>query len=163
MAARAGGVLALDLSARTGWAYGHDHEAPAAHGVWKLGDTSSLGARASLLAGGLQDAIMLLQPRLVILEAPLPLPAQNHMTSARSQLGLAVVAEMVCHEQAVPAEEASAQDARKLVLGKSRGWDKDAILAWCKREGWAPVDHNDADAMVLLRYRLILGRMRVMA
>ena len=34
-AAVTGGVLALDLSTRTGWAYSHDFQAPA-HGVWVL-------------------------------------------------------------------------------------------------------------------------------
>lgn len=161
MGAAPGGVLALDLSLRTGWAYGHDHAAPV-HGVWVLGKTADLGAVFSGLAGELQDAIAVLAPSVVLMEAPLPPQAQTAAISARLQFGLAAVTEMICHEAGVPCEEERAQTVRKLVLGHSRV-EKQDIMDWCGAEGYRPAEHNDGDALVLLRYRHIIGRSRVMA
>jgi len=157
-----GGLLALDLSTRVGWAYGADFSAPA-HGIWELsGGGTSLGARCSALAERLEDAIAVLQPGLVILEAPLPPKAQTAMNSARIQFGLAAVAEMICEEQHVRVEEEKADTVRGFILGRARP-QKPEIVAWCKAQGWSPVDHNDGDALMLWRYRHILGRSRVMA
>ena len=161
MDARPGGILALDLSTRAGWAYGHDFAAPA-HGVWALGKMAELGRCLSCLAGEMEDAIRVMQPKLVIMEAPLPPQAQTAASTARLQFGLAAVCEMVCYEQGVECEEERAAQVRKLVLGRGRP-DKDAIVAWCRDQGWSPAEHNDADALVLLRCGHTLGRSRVMA
>lgn len=154
-------VLALDLSTRVGWAVGRDFEAPA-HGVWVLPRMADLGACFSALAASLEDAIAVMRPDTVIMEAPLPPQAQTAMNTARLQFGLAAVTEMICHEREVPCEEAAAYEVRKLVMGKARV-EKDAVVAWCRAQGWSPAEHNDADAMALLRYRHTLFRSRVMA
>lgn len=161
MGGRPGGVLALDLSTRTGWAYGHVGERPD-HGVWVLPKTTDLGARCSALAASLEDAIKVMAPDRVCLEAPLPPQAQTAMASARLQFGLAAVAEMVCHEQGVLCDEARAFEVRKLVFGKARV-DKSVVISWCHQQGWQPADDNAADALALLRYRHLLARMRVTA
>lgn len=154
-------VLALDLSTRTGFAIGRDFEMPR-HGVWVLPSMSRLGASLSALAGSLEDALATMKPDLVIIESPLPPQAQTHANVARLLLGLAAVAEMICHEQSVPIEEAGAWEARKLVLGKARV-SKEAVMAWCHAQNWKPSDDNAGDALLLLRYRHILGRSRIMA
>lgn len=154
-------VLALDLARRVGWACGADYETPVS-GVWVLPPHGDLGARCSALAASLEDAIAVMSPDLVILEAPLPPQAQTAMNSARLQFGLAAVAEMISVERGVPCEEAPAWEVRKLVLGKARV-EKEAVVAWCRAQGWRPADHNEADSLVLLRYRHLLSRSRVTA
>lgn len=154
-------ILALDLSTRTGWALGRDYESPI-HGVWVLPRMSDLGACLSALAGQLEDAIQVFHPDLVIMEAPLPPQAQTAASTARLLLGLAGVTEMICQEQGVPCEEERADTVRKVVMGSARQ-DKAAIIAWCRAQTWRPAEDNDADALVLLRYRQILSRSRVTA
>lgn len=151
-------ILALDLSSRTGWARSRDFEAPR-HGVWRL--DGGLGRRCSALASALEDELAF-APDLMILEAPLPAQAQGSTDTARAQFGLAAIAEMIAHERGVKCEEAASYEVRKRVMGSARQ-DKDAVVAWCRAQGWTPRDHNDADALALLRYRHILARSKVMA
>lgn len=155
-------MLALDLSTRTGWALGRDQEAPR-HGVWELSPhDNSLGARFSALAASLEDALAVMAPDLVVMEAPLPPQAQTAMYTARLQFGLAAVSEMICSERSVSIEEARADEVRSLVMGRARP-GKEAIVAWCRTQGWSPAEDNDADALALLRYRHLLFRSRVTA
>lgn len=155
-------VLALDLSTKCGWAVGRDFEAPR-YGTWILPtEHGGIGKRMSAFAASLEDAIQVMQPELVIVEAPLPPQAQTAMASARIQFGLAAVAEMIALEQSVECEEARADDVRKLVFGRSR-LPKEQIVQWCRDQGWSPPDDNAADALALLRYRHILARSTVMA
>ena len=145
-------VLALDLSTRTGWAFGSAGSGPV-HGVWLLGKMSEGGRVFSCLMASLQDAIAVHQPDLVIMEAPLPPQAQTAANTARLQFGLAAHVETVCFEHGVRLEEERAGDVRRAVLGTFRA-DKSTIIEWCQRQGWTPAEDNDADALVLLRYRL---------
>ena len=154
-------ILSLDLSLSVGWAFGADHETPL-HGVWTLGKSANLGRVLSGLAGELQDAIAVHRPDVIILEAPLPAQRQASTLVARIQFGLAAVAEMIAHEQDVLCEEERADIVRKMVLGKPRV-DKQTVIEWCRAQGWKPATDHDADALVLLRYRHILGRTKVMA
>lgn len=158
---RAVGILSLDLSTRVGWAYGRGFDRPL-HGVWKLGKTDDMGRLFSGFAGELESAIAVHAPDLVIMEAPLPPQAQTAMLSARVQFGLAAVCEMICKEKGVRCEEEKADVVRKMVLGRPRV-PKEAVVEWCREQGWQPADHNDADALALLRYRQILARGRVTA
>lgn len=154
-------VLGLDLSTRTGWALGRDFEKPR-HGVWLLGKMTDMGRCLSCLAGELEDALTVFRPALVIVEAPLPPQAQTAMSTARLQFGLAGVAQMVCYEADTRCEDVRADEVRKLVLGRPRA-EKGAIIKWCRAQGWDPAEDNDADALMLLRYRHTLARSKVMA
>ena len=142
---RAVGILSLDLSLRVGWAYGRGFDRPL-HGVWALGKT----------------AIAVHSPDLIIMEAPLPPQAQTAAISARLQFGLAAICEMIASERGVRCEEEAAHVVRKLVFGRARV-EKETVVQWCREQGWQPADHNDADALALLRYRQILARGRVTA
>ena len=164
-------ILALDLSTRTGHACGRDRGAVTS-GVWKLGGMKQhgVGHCCSALAAALGDAIHREAPDLVIYESPLIPERQTRGDVARLLYGLCAVVEMVCLECGMPreaCEEATADEARKLVLGRvmrgSSGWIKDAVTAWAMSQGYSPYDDNEADALLLLRYRQILGRGRVMA
>ena len=150
-------VLALDLSTRVGWAYGGRTVKPA-YGVWMLGD-GGLGRRCSCLANELEGAIQLFRPDLIILEAPLPAQRQASTHVARIQFGLAAVAEMIAHEWDVKCEEERAETVRGALFGKARV-DKDRVMAWAKDQGHRPPDHNAADAIALMTYRLTLEAKR---
>lgn len=81
---------------------------------------------------------------------------------ARLLVGLAAVTEMIAFERKVPCSEEFPNNARKLVLGTA-GVKKEGIMSWCRYQGFTPQDDNAADAILLLRYKHLLGRMRIMA
>ena len=64
--------------------------------------------------------------------------------------------ELVCYRRDVRVRQATASEARSKILGRSRwqakGEAKDAILEWCREQGFDFMDHNIADAYVLWRY-----------
>lgn len=155
-------VLALDLSTHVGWALGRDFETPLC-GVWTLGKmVTGLGRIASSLAGELEGTIQVHRPDALIFEAPLPQQKRDTQEIARLLIGLALVTEMICHEQGVPCTEEFPKTARQLVLGNGNV-SKDQIVNWCWSMGWSPADDNAADALLLLRYKHTLDRTRIMA
>lgn len=156
-------ILALDLSLNTGWAQIHT-TGRICHGVWELPRLrSGLGKCLSALADKLEQTLVM-APMEVIYESPLSLGALVMATGeqqVRLIYGLCAVVEMIAHEQGVPVTEASADDARKKVLGmrrpaKGRDAIKRTVIQWCRASGFDPYDDNDADALVLLHYRLML-------
>ena len=155
-------ILSLDLSTKCGWALGRDFETPT-HGVWTLGKMhTGLGRIFSCLADCLEDTIRVHQPDHCIFEAPLPQQKRDTQAIARLLIGLAAVAEMICHEGGVPCCEEFPKNARQLVLGTGNA-TKEQIVGWCWRQGWQPSDDNAADALLLLRYKHTLDRTRIMA
>ena len=158
-------TLALDISTHCGWALGRDgDERPVlCYGTFDLGRMANgLGRIASCLAGSIGDTITLYSPVQCIIEAPLPQQKHDTQQIARLLIGLALVAEMVCFEYGVTCTEEFPGNARKLVLGTANV-KKDGIISWCRSQGWDPPDDNAADALLLLRYKHLLGRMRIMA
>ena len=147
---RHGGILTLDLATTSGWAYGHASARltrPAAFGAWNLGKGTS-PARWAALADQLGEHMSLLQPSLVVFEAPLPPQAQTQANIARLLWGLCTVAELICHRRSIECREQSAVQPRKTLIGKARP-DKDEIVHWCRGRGLEITDHNAADAVVL--------------
>lgn len=162
--------LALDLSTKTGWALGRSGQnSPPLYGRWVLPRRPTLikrdlqiGYRMSCLAAQLTDAIAIHQPTRVVFEAPL------HIADGSSRLliNLAGVVEMICDEHDLPCEEANISSVRLLVLGSGRLAARDKterVMGFCRDQGWAPVDDNVADALILLRYLQIMRRARVTA
>ena len=146
-----GGVLTLDLAARTGWAYGHaGAPAPRGYGVWDIGSAARGGHGAVLatLADWLGDAFKLYRPSLVVMEAPLPPQAQTHANTARLLLGYCSVVELICYRWSILLREQGARDVRLRTIGKSR-LEKPEIVQWCRGRGIDVTDHNAADAIVL--------------
>ena len=147
----AGGVLALDLASHTGWAYGVSGVRPLS-GVWHLPSITSGGATGAALIDRLTDVIQGMRPALIVCEAPLPPQAQTAMSTARLQFGLAFAVELVGHWFDVTVREEKADVVRMAMLGRSRfpkGTTKDAVMAWCREQGWQPPEHNAADACLL--------------
>lgn len=171
------GILALDLGIKSGWAYGIPGEQPR-YGLWNLGAENSLGRRNSILMNFIADFCTVSRPELIIFESPIA----KMQTSARSLIYLAGATETAAEEEGVPVKEELPQTARKLVLGRGAffvtGPDgratKDArgkkisdtkpnVMAWARGQGWDPLTHDVADALLLLEYAHVLRRSRTTA
>lgn len=150
MAYRRTGVLALDVALSVGWAFGLPGTKPLC-GVWTLPSAADPGKRYAALGNELADALMLHQPRLVLMEAPLV----RQDNSARLLLGLTAHVESTCWRWDVECREAHSATVRKAVLGRGtfpKGEAKPAVLAFCAAQGWEVPTHDAADACVLLTY-----------
>lgn len=157
----AGGILALDLSLSTGWAYGCAEDASPVSGYWVLPPTArGLGACYVALENELEDAIHLHRPALVAVEAPL---VWKRQTSAELLLGLANIAEACCWRWDVECRKQSVESVRTAVIGTSRfpkGEAKTYVLDWCRRRGWDLDNDDEADARVLWQHNATLIRNR---
>jgi hypothetical protein len=158
--ARPGGILALDLSLSTGWAYGQLGEKPN-WGRWSLGRVAEGGAVFARLEDEIDDAIRLHRPRALIYEAPLPANRQNDNTTAKLLLGLPAVVELIAYRHRIECFWQNAIQARSKVLGKApRGKSQDikpVIMAWAKARGWDTHGQDDAaDALLLLVYATVI-------
>jgi Holliday junction resolvasome RuvABC endonuclease subunit len=159
-----GGVLALDLATRSGWAYG-DHEQQPDHGTWLLPNEGPYGRRYVALENEMEDAIALHRPRFIAIEAALVIADR----ASELLLGLAAHAQSTAYRASVDCKLVRVDDAREAVLGRGRfpsGTAKLHVMNWCRAEGYDPGDDNAGDALVLLRYtlmRLVPRRRRVAA
>jgi Holliday junction resolvasome RuvABC endonuclease subunit len=155
-----GGILALDLASRTGWAYGPATarlRRPEAFGYWQLGSASVHLARPwADLGDMLAPALDLYKPSLVVMEAPLPPSAHKHTRTARLLLGYCTVAELVCYRRKIQCKEQDASTVRKRLIGKGRP-SKEEIVDWCRARGLEIHDHNAADAVVLWYFAAALA------
>lgn len=153
-----GGLLTLDLSTRTGWAYGTPKAAALpAYGTWLLGSSSSnLGRPWAALGDALGAFLAVNKPSRVIFEAPLPAMRQKQERIARLLIGMAVITELICFRRDVRCQEQSAMKPRQTLMGTARP-KKDEIVAWCRNQGSTVVDDNAADAIVLWLYAATLS------
>lgn len=149
-----GGILALDLSSRTGWAYGGKEDAAPLCGVWVLAP-GELGKMLASFENELEDAIVFHKPSLIMVEAPLPPTAVSNANVWRQQLGLAALAEATAYRHDIRFREMAASTIRREILGTARfpnGNAKTAVLTHCQNRGWPVPDHNAADACVTWEY-----------
>lgn len=157
-----GGILALDLSLSTGWAYGGMNDLEPISGTWLLradGDTErEAGKWFAALDNEVADAIDIFQPSEVIMEAPL---GSKRQTSARVLLGLACHAESCCYRKSVSISEQHVQTVRLDVLGCGRfpkGQAKAYVAAWVRLQGWEVETDDEADARVVWCFGQMIGR-----
>jgi hypothetical protein len=159
-----GGTLTLDLSSHVGWAYGTGGPIPDSYGLWQLPQPTR-GGRFNAFRSRLEDFIDQWAPSEILMEAPLPLPAQNNAGSARQQYGLAAYVEGECAQARIPVLERNVDDVRRLLIGRSRsrrgtgGPDlfgrpiqqgiKDMVIAYVRSLGLPVHDDNVADAIAL--------------
>jgi len=151
-----GGVLALDLATAVGWAYGLPELREPMFGTWWLPKIGGFGGRLASFENALIPFLEEHQPRVVVCEAPLPLPAQNDMRVCRQQLGLSAIAYKEAYRASAAAEEIDAITVRMAILGFARprnGKIKEAVTAWCHSRGWRVPDHNAADACMIWEWR----------
>ncbi len=158
-----GGILTLDLSSRTGWAYGLPGQRPTT-GVWMLPPyVIDPGRCLGALGNELADALWLHQPATVWVEAPLPARGQTHAASAMQQIQLDGVVKETCWRWEKTLRTVHAGTVRKAVIGRGNNVSKDDVLAWCAGRGWDILDHNAGDAAVLWVYGCQQAGQRVAA
>jgi len=147
-----GGILALDLSQTTGWAYGGIGDRTPACGCWRLPYEGGEGGRFAAFENELVDAMDALQPGSLVLEAPLSFQALLGISTMKvmaQQLALRGIAYAEAWRARVPISEVSSDIVRLALLGQSRfakGTVKREVVAYCKARGWRVPDHNAADA-----------------
>ncbi len=145
-----GGVLCLDLAGVTGWAYGLLTDDKPIFGVWMLPKLGGEGAKYAAFENTLADTMEACQPSWMVIEAALPPQAQTHTSSAHQAYGLRAIALSEAYRASVPWSSVDAMTARLEVLGVARPPDaKAAVIAWCRKRGWAVQHHDSADACVL--------------
>lgn len=155
-----GGVLALDLSRTTGWAYGGINDREPISGVWHLPGLDNLGRAFCALVSELEAACSAYQPGWVIAERPL---FEKRQTSASLLQGLSYHAESTCFRLRIPFADESSTTIRARVMGRGRfptGTAKDHVIAWCARQGWTGLGDDEADARVTWIYGCLLLRGR---
>lgn len=147
-----GGVLALDLSSTTGWAYGQIGDRDPAFGVWHLPHSGGEGRRYASFENELAAAMDRWAPANLILEAPLPLMAQTHARTAQQQYTLRGIAYAEGYRASASVSEIDALTARAEVLGRGR-FSKDTVkrevVRYCRGRGLKVPDHNAGDAVVI--------------
>ena len=159
-----GGILALDLSSRTGWAYGLPGAVPIT-GVWILPAYAiDPGRCLAALGNELADALWLHQPSAVWVEAPMPAAAQTHHSTAMQQFQLDGVVLETCYRWERPTpRRAHAGTVRKSVLGRGNHVSKDDVEAWAAAQGIKTADHNAADAAMLWAHACLQLAVKVAA
>ncbi len=141
-------ILALDLATHTGWAVGPRGRRAAASGVLKLPAPVSWGAPMCALIDWAADTCTVFDVAEIWLEAAMPASRQVNDRSARLAFYLAGAMHTFGYRRDVPIREAHAATVRARVVGNGRA-KKDDVAAWCRAQGYAPADHNAADALAL--------------
>lgn len=153
-----GGVLFLDLSTETGWAYGLPGSGQPHWGVWKLPDTFDLGRRMCAFENVLLEFFDKYRPSLVSIEAPLPANQQSNASTAEILIGLAIVTEMCAYRWKIKFARRSSHTVRSAVIGRSRitqdekrqrgSVKKTIVEPWIAAMGWVIPNHNARDAAI---------------
>ena len=168
-----GGILALDLSLTTGYAYGAVSATAPLIGRWHInGGIANMGEAWVDLQNKLEDFLALFRPSLIVYA----LPYAKMQTTARLGLGLAAHAESSGVRMEVQVREipegtarkgvlgrggfAERDDHRRVIKGSARRNAKSAAMAWCAGKGWIVRDDNEGDACVIWEFsrRFVLSR-----
>ena len=149
-----GGILALDLATRTGWAYGLPGTKPIG-GVWELPPAASLGRKLASFENQLWDALALHQPRLLMLAASFT--QGKAIAGAELLLGLSAHVESSCYRHDAEVRKQAESTIRKHVLGHGaslggREACKARAMAWCAEQGYRVMSDDHADALVVWHY-----------
>lgn len=150
-------ILALDLAARTGWAFGKvGARSPISGSIRFAKPGASLGMVFSTCRVWLRDLVLLHQPNVVVFESPMTpahMSGKTNATTIRLLVGLTAIAEEACF--GLDCREAKVIEVRRHFIGANpkREQAKALTIAACRRLGWAPVDDNAADALALWHYQ----------
>ncbi len=155
-----GGILAIDASPRCGWAYGCLGQRPV-WGHWELGAIAQPGPLYGRLFDGIADAIKLHRPEQIVYEAPFAPQQQTNAKTGLVLIGLCALVEFAACRYDVLCSHLDVRTARSKVLGRNPtgGPDKvkPVIVEWAARRGWAVRVHDEADALVLLQYGVVMA------
>jgi Holliday junction resolvasome RuvABC endonuclease subunit len=156
-----GTILALDTARTTGWCCGVPGERPHYGAVTFNGP--SHGAVYGAFCDWVEDAIRLHKPREIVVESPLHRGGHLGQDAALLAFGFLAHLELLCHDHAVRLMAEHVQTSRKNVIGRgnfAKGTAKQAVMDWCRAQGFNPPTHDAADAIVLWLYasQLRLGK-----
>ena len=169
-----GGILTFDIATATGWANASAEQVE----VWPLvplavsdhpkvpygelrfrGDLD--GPSLCRFQDDVTDLLRLHRPGLIAFEAPL---APGATAGAQATVRLWTLVAFVCYTAArwrIPAVPAHVQSVRKHFLGTGRPKNpKAAVMDACRRRGWSPRTHNQADALAVLDWAVAYHRRR---
>jgi crossover junction endodeoxyribonuclease RuvC len=150
-------ILALDLAARTGWAFGAALDcSPLSGSVRFAKPGASLGMVFSTCRTWVRDVALLHQPDVIVFESPMTpehMAGRTNAATIRLLVGLAAIVEEACFGRDV--REAKVIDIRRHFIGSNprRAEAKTRTIAACRRLGFSPVDDNAADALALWHYQ----------
>lgn len=173
---QAGGILALDIATRTGWAYAPADAVrawPQTALQWGAGASPAAAVKVGVddfkaLTPGrvvytyrrwLLDMMTFYQPRFLVFEAAL---VNNHsgQKAAQRLLYLCGATEDACYQRGVKCLQEHLGSIRKHFLGpnnKRRPRDdlKRVVLEECARRGFKTDDDNTADAIAVLDFAAV--------
>ena len=173
-----GGILALDIATRTGWAYAGPDQVAAWPDVplaarahprprWGLIDISSAGAGAgrwTRYVDRLTDLLSLTKPAVIVYEAPLSSVGMPNAHTAVILHGLVAFTEYTAARWRIVHRPAHISTVRKHFLGRAprdgRAKAKAAVIDGCARRGWDISNDNIADALAVLDYAIADARAR---
>lgn len=146
-------TLALDLASASGWALGNS-TSRFRFGTWKLDPNGDdVAGKYAALMEAMGDAVAVHAPDRIIVEAPLPAIRQTNQDNAVLLMGLASTARLFCYWRGIPYFEQNAGSVRRDMLFEYYA-KKPKIVAWVRARGYDVVDHNAADAMLLLHHSI---------
>ena len=149
-ALRRGGILALDVALRTGWAFSVPGQ-PALHGVWRLDSVrGSIGAACAALVERLANAITDHQPALLVFEQPIT-PFRRSAATTRLLMSLCGAVETTAYLRDLTVQEIHPRTWKAKILGSPNA-GKPEVMAWAHEAGHLPADDNAADALAILAY-----------
>ncbi len=173
-----GGVLALDLATKTGWAVVEEGTAHAptlievnggkevyhpVSGTIEIGrDHYSMGKFLDTYRRWLLDMLRVHGISRLSYEAPW-VNGDTSQATARKLFGLSAVTEMVCEMKTIPCMESTPTNVRTHFIGTNSGGRntlKRMTIEHCQALGWNPVDDNEADALALLDFTLAWEELR---
>lgn len=143
-----GGLYALDLGTKTGWAYAVPGAEPV-HGHVRLPADRGDGAFFSAYRRFLLDHITVHAPRLIVYEAPLITGGMTHVQTVFRLFGLAAHTVEMAHIREVRCERANNASVKKFVTDNGRA-KKPEVMDAIRARGWSPDDENEADALAVL-------------
>lgn len=171
-----GGILALDLSTRTGWAVcGPDYRpatpleavngAPRADvrsGVHVIASPGApIGPFLNAFHVWLGNKIELHKPHALVFEAPILTGGKTSLDTARKLMALAALTELIAWQAEMPiVREVNVASVKKFWTGNGHA-RKDEMMAAARARGFAPRDDNEADALAVMEFAAeMLGRRR---
>jgi Holliday junction resolvasome RuvABC endonuclease subunit len=168
-----GGVLALDLATRTGWAFAPDGTRPAPSALERAGSTVAMpvsgvwnfkrrtdGQRFAACADTVRDAIDEHKPAVVVFEAPI-FTRRDTAQTRRVLLGLIAIVDAECARRGIEPFEVQVNHVKTHALGLGNGKRDKPAMVRAARSVWGNdiIDDDHADALWLLDYTLAcLGR-----
>lgn len=151
---RGAAIFSLDLSSKTGWAFGHIEDDRPRSGVWVLPGPSDLGRTFASFENMLLDAIDVHRPDVVVIEAAISGGGGDGGTTqdvTEQQIGLLSMSRATCYRHDVRLVTKATSSMRKEIVGTGRfpkGEAKREVMKWLRQNGFTFTDHNAADAIV---------------